>query len=291
EHKKSMEEAIAAGADDPDIKEAPKARSNYKHHALDAIVVALTDMRTLQALTRYFQQKDDSSIHWDREERNEKQAQMLPDPMLRAKVAEAIEAARIVHRPNRKVKGQLHNQQPVKFDPADFPTGKPRSWKVVGNKIVRYDDLGRPAQVYELQSNHHVVIFESLEPNSKGVYERYAEVVPTIEAKRRKDKGEPVICKESIQPGWKFVMSICPRDTIELEDGSVGVVSKISTTHKEGIPYITIWQPFASTQLGKINLDNPYLLINSVSEKSMRQLAFRIIQDPLGRIAYRESAQ
>jgi CRISPR-associated endonuclease Csn1 len=67
-------------------------------------------------------------------------------------------------------------------------------------------------------TNHHAEVFEYTD--KKGNVKWDFEVVPMIEAYRRRSAGEPVIRKE-LGEGKKFLFSLAPGDTIEIdvEDG------------------------------------------------------------------------
>lgn len=279
-------------ATEDDVKNAKpprgKARSNYKHHALDALVVALTDRASLQAMATYQQLKDAYDPRWvDKARRKAEKAQAMPDPDLRAKAEHALANAVVVHRPRRRPSGELHKEMPKSDGLRGAPPGKPWSTAIVGKHLVKYDGHGRPAQAYPLENNHHVVVWERTEPNARGQFERRAEVVPTIEAVRRRDRREPVIRKHSPRPGWRFVMALCKGDMVELADGQTAVVSKFYAP-EEGRATLALWQPFAAAQLGKINAQNPYLVRNL---GVLSELAFRVVLNPLGHVVYREGAR
>lgn len=287
-----LAKAEAQQATEEDIKKAKapvaKNRSNFLHHALDAIVVALTDRATLQAMATYEQLKDAKDPRWvDKARRKEERTKALPDPAIREKVAEALAKAVVVRRPNRKATGSLHLQMPEENVPLSIPLGEPWSTEIIGKHLVRRDDQGRAAQAYPLGNNHHVVIWERTEPNAKGEYERIAEVVPLIEAVRRREHGEPIFRKHHTEPGWRFVMAICKGDTVELQDGTIAVVSKFHAPSPNKAK-IALWHPYVAQQIGAINEANPYLVKNL---SVLSALHSRIVQNPLGQIVYREGGR
>lgn len=289
---KFLELAEAGQATEEDVKlaKAPggKARSNFLHHAVDALVVALTDRATLQAMATYLQLRELNDPRWvDKEERKKARVQALPDPDIRRKAEEALSRAVVVHRPRRRPGGELHKQLAQTDGLEGVPKGAPWSRKVVGKHLVVFNAEGRPAQAYPLENNHHVVIWERTVPNAKGICERAAEVVPMIEAVRRRDAKEPVIRKTRPEPGWRFVMSLCKGDMVELEDGTLGIVSKFYSP-AESKATLAVWQPSAAQQLGKINADNPYLVKNL---SRLHDLAARVVLDPRGRVVYREGGR
>jgi len=291
--KEFIEKAERKEATEDDVKTAKapgKARSNFKHHTLDAIVVALASRKSLKAMTDYYQLKDsfDPRVA-DKQSRKLERAKAMPDPDLRDKVSKALEEAVIVHRARRKPTGELH-QQMAKNDSAvlaRLPQGEPWSTNVVGKNMVRYDQDGKPVQAYPLGNNHHVVIWERTQENAKGEFERCAEVVPTIEAVRRRDAKEPVVRKHHPEPGWKFVLALCKGDMVEMADGTLAVVSKFYSP-SEGKAGITLWHPYVAGQLGKLNAQNPYLVKNL---SVLTEIASRVVLNPLRSIVYREGGQ
>lgn len=310
EWKKFLDKAEKGKATEKDVKEAKapnsKERSNFLHHAVDALVVALTDRATLQAMAAYEQLRARNDPRWvDKEQRKRAKAEAVPDPNLRHKAEAALLRAEVVHRPTRRPRGELHKQLAQKDGLEGVPPGKPWSREVVGNHLVVFDSEGRPAQSYPLGNNHHVVIWERTAPNAKGVNERAAEVVPMIEAVRRRDAAaaarkwnkenpgkpprtvESVIRKSRPEPGWRFVMALCKGDTVEMSDGRIGVVSKFYAP-QEGRATIAVWRPYAAQQLGKINAENPYLVKNM---SSLHDVSARIVLDPLGQVVYREGGE
>ncbi|MFN3729315.1 MAG: type II CRISPR RNA-guided endonuclease Cas9 [Fimbriimonadaceae bacterium] len=279
-----------------------KNRSNFFHHAVDALVVALTDRGALQAMAQYYQMADlaDPALA-DKERRKAERARRLPDPNLRAKARAALDRAEVVHRPNRRPTGELHKQMPEEKAVQGMPPGEPWSSKVIGNYLVNYDAEGKAAQAYPLGSNHHCIIWERTEPNKKGVYERMAEVVPTIEAVRRRNAGEPVIQKQ--RPGLRFVMALCKGDMVEMTDGTLAVVSRFSPKPSGKDVDLYLWHVYVAHQLisevsahnHKAKKDpqlehiiNPYLVARYQSAPHLLKLASRVVLNPLGRVVYRE---
>lgn len=293
-------------AKDADIpkRSASKNRADYRHHMIDALVVALSDRPSLLKVTNYYKLKD--SMTWYSLSKEEKEAfrqANAPDPHLRSKAeAKLIEAA-IVHRPYRKVSGQLHDEMAkkeklngLKIDPS---VGE---WTVDYDQgvLVRRDEAGVPIQAFPLKNNHHVVIWESLEPNKKGEFERKAEVVPMMEAVRRRNTWkkskkpvtpESVIRRHLLEPGWRFVMSLCKGDMVEMADGRIGVVSKFSPKQKAGDAEIAIWLPEVAAQLGKINQENPYVIAYIQTRGRLFEIQRRIVLGPTGQVVFSEGGE
>lgn len=85
---------------------AEKTRSDHRHHAIDALVVACTDPGMVHRLSRYWQQKDDP--------RAERPHLPAPWPGIRAEVQQLKDCGeiRISHRVRKKVSGPLHDEKP-----------------------------------------------------------------------------------------------------------------------------------------------------------------------------------
>jgi len=82
-----------------DLRDGEKDRSDHRHHAIDAVVVALTDQSRLQQLARI-----------QREGGTETTGEILNDPwaQFRNTVLEAVKKINVSHRVQRKVSGGLH---------------------------------------------------------------------------------------------------------------------------------------------------------------------------------------
>lgn len=88
-------------ADGTDAAEGKKARDDHRHHAVDALVVALTGPGEVHALSRAYAES----------ERTGRKAQIpLPWPSLHADAARALGAAVVSYRVQRKLSGRLHEE-------------------------------------------------------------------------------------------------------------------------------------------------------------------------------------
>ncbi|MBS1720978.1 MAG: type II CRISPR RNA-guided endonuclease Cas9 [Armatimonadetes bacterium] len=259
EAKLEKRKALIAGGVDPGPM--PKFRSNYLHHALDALVVAVTNRSLLQKLSKYYQEEDEAradKIHFP-----------IPDPNLREKVKKALEGAMVVHKPNRKLTGALHKETAVR--PVDnIGPGEPATVKQVGTKMVRFDLDGNPSQAYELGSNHHIAIWEG--PDGK----RMAAVRSLFAVATRKNRGQPAVDTTPPRPGFRFVMSLCGGDTVQLKDGQLAVVGALERDGR-----VSLWKPIKAHDVGKERNTGTYCISRSTSTQN---IAYRIVLDPLGRV-------
>jgi CRISPR-associated endonuclease Csn1 len=282
------ENSEALETQDPQvISKAVKLRSNYLHHALDALVIALSTRSNYQALQAYFKLKEENSYRSLTQSERKEQKLQPPVSDLRALVAAALEQAVVVHRPNRRVSGGLHDQMAKRDRLPAQRTGEPGTAELVIEKkaLVRYDETGRAAQAFPLGDNHHMVIWESVTPDKNGTYPREVEVVSLLEAQLRKARERPVIVRH--RPGFRFVMALCKRDMVEMEDGTIVVMSMASAISPYK-PYVLLWHPYVAAQLGKRNKDNPYLYQLVQTTSFLQKFRYRVILDLFGRVIFRE---
>jgi CRISPR-associated endonuclease Csn1 len=92
-----------------------KNRADHRHHAIDAVVVALTNRSRLQKLTKIYREGG-AKQHGE--------ILPLPWPSLREVVRDRIAKVRVSHRVERKVRGALHEETQY------GPTEKPNEWVV-----------------------------------------------------------------------------------------------------------------------------------------------------------------
>ncbi len=199
------------------VKKNPKPRFDHRHHALDAVLVALTDRSTLQLLTGHLKRVE------SRNEKREDIPKPLPWLSIATDLMALMERTLVVHAPTRGISGSLHKETAQKPPPrAEVDaaiaalSAEERSrinrCVVVGNQLVYFGDTGEPTKAYDLGNNHHAVIWERGNPRKFGQSERSLDVVTMMEASRRAQSGQPVI--QTTRPGWNYVMSFCKNDII-----------------------------------------------------------------------------
>lgn len=241
-----------------------KNREDHRHHAVDAIVIALTDRSMLQHLA------SEGSVP-------------PPRPEFRAEVEALINAINVSHRVQRRVSGALHEDTiygPT-ATPGEFVRRKELS-SLTANEIsairdpaIRDKVLARlrefncepgrgkdkiPAEVWKTPlwmnqekgiairrvrlvkedktiqpirngdafikpgSTHHLCIFEL--PDAK----RTAVFVTMLEAARRAARGEPIIRRiHPDRPDAKFVLSLSRNETVLLEDKGQELLCRFET--------------------------------------------------------------
>jgi len=107
---------------DNDLRDGEKDRSDHRHHAIDALVVSLTDQSRLQQLARI-----------RREGGTKGTGEILPDPWpdFRRSVIDAVSKIKVSHRVQRRVSGALH---------------KDTIYGLVREKNIRGDLIQRPGE-------------------------------------------------------------------------------------------------------------------------------------------------
>lgn len=193
-----------------------KNRSDHRHHAIDALVVALTDVSTYQRISRAHKYlKPGERLKW---------SQTCPIQNLRKHMIQHIDDIVVTSHTIKKVTGELHKQMPQKEDlkklPESLRNAEPGSTKVANGKLIRYNREGVAAQVYPLGNNHHLTIYRSLEPNEKGVHTFEAEITTMIEVARRARKKEPIYQEsaELLRKGFAKWLTLEKGEVVEFED-------------------------------------------------------------------------
>jgi CRISPR-associated endonuclease Csn1 len=293
-----------------------KNRDDHRHHAVDALVIALTDRSRLQQLAK--RRGDDE----------------LPRPWksFRQDVETAINSINVSHRVRRKVAGALHDDQPfgatpdptvfvkrkplvslspseiekirdqtirsivvgkLKEDGIDFGRGKKiddsRFRRVLGNITM---PSGVPIKKVRLLSNDKTIrrLTEGghafVKPNSThhiAIFELpdgKRELVPVsmLEAIGRIKAGIPVLQRTHPQkPSAKFILSLSANEMVLLEhDGREGLYRFDTAAGTSG----QMWFRF-HTAAGKSSEK-----LGIVSKKPNTLKARKVTVDPLGRIRW-----
>jgi CRISPR-associated endonuclease Csn1 len=193
-----------------------KNRSDHRHHAIDALVIALTDVSTYQRISKAHRDlKPGEKLEWN---------QTCPIPNLRKFVIDHLDDIVVTSHTVKKVTGELHKQMAQKEDykklPEHLKMGAPKTSKVANGKLIRYDRDGKAAQVFPLSNNHHLTIYRSLEIGKKGVYEFKAEITTLIEVARRWRKKEPIYqdSAEMLANNFEKWLTLEKGDIVEFED-------------------------------------------------------------------------
>ncbi len=256
-----------------------KNRDDHRHHAIDALVVALTSPAFVKRASEFY-----AAGVWLRdEERTKEQKERLkrhfeePWKTTHADAERAAEEIVVSHRAQRKVSGALHDDLPWGDTGEDVISGKiayrlysqRKDGKAVRQRIqpalMRAIGPDRSAFV-PTNSNHHMVIYKDAAGKLKY------QVVAMFDAAMRIARREPIV-NRTPEPGSTGVRSLCIGDTLECEiDGKKGywIVKKLWSTGP-----ITI-QPHSAAR----DLDR----FNPTATKLFREGARKVVVDPIGRV-------
>jgi CRISPR-associated endonuclease Csn1 len=131
-HQWGIENLLAELPDSPawqeqnDLRPGEKNRADHRHHAIDAVVIALTDRRRLGQLSR-LRMRGGTDVT----------GELVLDPWLafRQDLKDAARQIKVSHRAERKVSGRLHEDKPY------GPTERPGFW------VKRKPVEGEPSQI------------------------------------------------------------------------------------------------------------------------------------------------
>jgi len=161
-----------------------KNRSDHRHHAVDALVVALTDVSTFQALSRLHSQK----VFGSREERARANAETCPVRGLRQWLETNRDNIPVTSYVRKKTTGSMNRATAMGPKESglqgEFLEGSPLQSARVGNKLVKFDKRGKAAQVYELGNNHHLQVYVT-PPDKNGKTRLEPQIVTLHEISER----------------------------------------------------------------------------------------------------------
>lgn len=262
-----------------------KPRDDHRHHAIDALVVALTSRSLGLRITKYFK---------DEKKANERPDLTLLCPIkdLRSKLEARLGDIAVTYRPNRRPKGAMN--EATALSPSELAgtyRGHPDARQVVEGKLVRFDGAGKAAQVYRLGNNHHLTFY--FKPGAKPAYE--VRVVPMIEAYRRKVKGEDIFAPdpELLAQGFQVGISLCKGDIVEwVEDGKTTIyrVSAFSVSATGALDLILRVPELAVADVSLRNKEvNGIIGFRRVkSAKSLEKVRRRVVVDVLANVIVAE---
>jgi CRISPR-associated endonuclease Csn1 len=279
-----------------------KNRDDHRHHALDAIMTAMVTPTHLKRLSDFFRTTEERAqaegIELDRALRKGLGQLKLPPPWegFREEVIRAVENASISYKPNRGVQGPLHKatskleHAPPRTEihealrAAGWSPGLPYPRFVqAGTRLVEFQG-DRVVRAWKTESNHHVAIYERVNRNRKGEFERIAKVVTMMEASRRSKTGDlftaPML-------GYRQVMCLCKDDIVEWTGERPGLrrVSKIWQVSDTMAGIVLLPLQMAIAPRGRD--EAPWL---SRAQASLHLIRRRVVLDPLGRIVFSEPA-
>ena len=209
-----------------------KSRNDHRHHAVDALVVACSDSRARQALSR-------AEESW---ETSRRKADIGPpwDGFLE-EAREEVGNVTVSYRASQKAKGELHNANPIQ--------------EAAGKQVI---GSGPRRRTIETGSNHHMEIFAKIGEAGRECEWKWRPVTVFEAVQRvRPPKGKPKreLVNRVFDSGWRWKFSLASRDTVKMSyrDCPVGyfTVHSISGSEIEFRPNQDAITPEMAKQLKK----------------------------------------
>ncbi|MGH7813413.1 MAG: type II CRISPR RNA-guided endonuclease Cas9 [Candidatus Binataceae bacterium] len=256
-----------------------KNRNDHRHHAIDALTVALTTPAFIKRASEYYAadiRPHDEKLSEQLKERVKKSFQ-LPWETIHADAERAANEIIVSHRAQRKVSGALHDQMPW-GDRGPIDTRGRKHLYVQGDKedrkqtaLVRaigpeakaghpIDERSRPGWV-PTNSNHHMIIYKK-----DGKLDR--EIVSLFDVAMRVSNREPIV-NRAPKAGVPFWRSLCIGDMLEWKK-QYWVVKKLESDGR-----ITI-QPHDAAQMSERN--------SGSAISYFQEGARKVVVDPIGRV-------
>ncbi|HEV2471407.1 MAG TPA: hypothetical protein VGS41_02000, partial [Chthonomonadales bacterium] len=216
--------------------------------------------------------------------------QGVPKPLLwdsmPGDLKEAMDNVAVVYASTRGVRGALHDETARTPPPPDtirqaleaLPAGRRsrmRRCVVAGSQLVYLDNAGNATKAYNLNSNHHITLWQASGPGLDGAQRRSVTITSMLEAATRASGGEPVFERE--RAGFEYLMSLCANDLVEWTGDDPGLkrVANISVS-RTGQPDIVL-RPLRETSANKATRTR---IRSSSGLQCMRR---RVCLDPIGR--------
>ncbi|MCF6149389.1 MAG: type II CRISPR RNA-guided endonuclease Cas9 [Candidatus Kuenenia sp.] len=302
-----------------------KKRSDHRHHAIDAIVIALTSGSLFQKLSRLSAQSGAAL--------SERGFQLdKPWPSFYEDAEKMVRNIIVSHAPNRKITGALHEDTAYGYSNHDkcFVYRKPLSTlteneiekirdgmikQLVKVRIEQFDGnlkkalgnanspllhrdgktpirnvrlmnnfnqntvngiknrVGITYKFFKYGNNHHVEIIENINTGErKGVF------VTAMEAAKRARIDKTGIVQRNHGPEWRFVMSLCTNDMIEVDNDNVKKYYRVQKM--SGSKQFEITLKYHHDALPEINANS----LRIRSNKDIKKISRKIFIDPLGSV-------
>lgn len=253
------------------LSDAPegKNRDDHRHHAVDAIAVALTTPAFVKRLSDYY----------GTDRTPDRERFRVPWDSLRADAERAVAEIVVSHRAQRKVSGALHDENPWRDTGEESEengiryrlysqrkSSGQRAVEPIQQKLMKPVGPDRAAWV-ATNSNHHILIYK----DEAGEL-RY-ETVSMFDAAMRISKRQPIVDRS--RPQAAPFRSLCIGDMIERTvDGrkTYWTVKKLSANGQ-----ITIQPHNFARDLGRTSPSVTTLV---------REGARKVVVDPIGRVSY-----
>lgn len=262
-----------------------KNRDDHRHHAIDALVVALTTPRFIKRASEFYASGAPLIDEGRTKEQKERLKRHFEEPWktLHADAERAAHEIIVSHRAQRKVSGALHDEMPWGDTGREQRKDKTVYRLYVQRKRSREGRLLRePVPVQQslmraigpdgrawvaTNSNHHMLIYEDASGKTKF------QVVAMFDAAARLSRKEPII-NRSPEPGAKGVRSLCIGDTIAREIDGVETYWVVKA----------LWPNARQTTIQPHNAAREVGKFSPSTAKLFREGARKVVVDPIGRV-------
>jgi CRISPR-associated endonuclease Csn1 len=269
-----------------------KERSDHRHHAIDAVVIALSDRKTLKAVSDAnarceiaYQQSNDEGVR--------KLIDDLPLPWdgFHEEISRAVEHIVVSHKPDHNERGRLHEE--TAYGVLNGPDkegrylvhqgGKEAKWRPVVPIFRQGEgpDSALPYKAYVGGSNYCIEIVR----NAKGRWE--GEVISTFEANQHAYqefmRDRAVYLRQSFS-GRELVMRLIAGDTIAID----------SAEHKTSILRLCKLASVGSMYFAEVHEGNvdkrsgdkgtAFTMLKKNADPLRKLRARRVFVDPIGRV-------
>jgi CRISPR-associated endonuclease Csn1 len=256
-----------------------KNRDDHRHHAIDALVVALTTPRFIKRASEFY----GADARLRDQERTQEQKERLkkhfeePWKTIHADAERAANEIIVSHRAQRKVSGALHDEMPWGDTGKEVNKGGTayrlyaqrkdgkRVQEPMQSSLMRTVGPDHAAFV-TTNSNHHIVVYK----DAAGRLQ--CKIIAMFDAAMRIARREPIVNLKP-EPGASKVMSLCIGDMIERQTGNgktYWIVKKLSANGQIFI------QPHNTAR--DINRTGPTF------RTLMGEGARKVVVDPIGRV-------
>lgn len=269
-----------------------KERSDHRHHAIDAVVIALSDRKTLKAVSDA-NARCEITYRESNDEGVRKLVDKLPLPWdgFHDDMVEAVDKIVVSHKPDHNERGQLHEE--TAYGVLDGPSkdgrylvhqggGEPK-WRPVIPVFREGEgpDSALPYKAYVGGSNYCIEIVR----NAKGRWE--GEVISTFEANQH---PYHVFMRDTRRfraqsfSGRDLVMRLVAGDTICAETGGPEVsILRLCKVESVGSMY------FADVREGNVDARSrskevPFTMLKKNADPLRKMKARRVFIDPIGRV-------
>lgn len=280
EKKAAKQSEEEAAEDQPTKAGGEKSRSDHRHHAIDAVVIALSGPGVVKRISSaYAKRKPGEKIDFK---------EVCPIPNLRQKIANMLPETPVVIRPSRQPKGGLN--EATARTPEVNHSAEPNQVKIVDKKMVRFNQQGQPAQSYDLGNNHHFALYHN--PNAKPRDQYRVVVVTTVQAlENKRVKGDAFVPDETlIKQGYQQALTLCANDLVTI--GPDRLLYRVAKMTQKGYGIDAFFQLSTLSTMDNeliketMGPKDPHAIMRITSPQNLCAIYSRVVLDPLGNVTH-----